>query len=189
MFSYIIYIFIYKKNYQTKLLSISNISYNVNFDAFPCYWWKIFYNTIYMLLWCCGFNHNLLQYASGCACGLAVVRDISPPLNLTSQRYRLYWVKQTINQNNLKFIFTIFMIVPVTAIAEYTDPHCQGKQVIVHLFEWKWTDIADECERFLSKKGYCGVQVSKMHFYIFTNWLSTILELRVSPVRGLKMGH
>ncbi|KAJ8298305.1 hypothetical protein KUTeg_024836, partial [Tegillarca granosa] len=44
--------------------------------------------------------------------------------------------------------------------AAYTDPHCNGKQAIVHLFEWKWTDIADECERFLSKKGYCGVQVS-----------------------------
>ncbi|ESO93717.1 hypothetical protein LOTGIDRAFT_228508 [Lottia gigantea] len=43
---------------------------------------------------------------------------------------------------------------------EYTDPHCNGKQVIVHLFEWKWTDIANECERYLSHKGYCGVQVS-----------------------------
>ncbi|KAJ8298304.1 LOW QUALITY PROTEIN: hypothetical protein KUTeg_024835 [Tegillarca granosa] len=44
--------------------------------------------------------------------------------------------------------------------SEYTDPHCHGRQVIVHLFEWKWTDIADECERFLSRKRYCGVQVS-----------------------------
>ncbi len=24
------------------------------------------------------------------------------------------------------------------------------------MFEWKWSDIADECERFLSKMGYAG---------------------------------
>lgn len=30
----------------------------------------------------------------------------------------------------------------------------------VHLFEWKWTDIASECENFLGAKGYAAVQVS-----------------------------
>ncbi|XP_069131143.1 alpha-amylase-like [Argopecten irradians] len=54
----------------------------------------------------------------------------------------------------------VLAVSALCAQAEYTDPHCSGKQVIVHLFEWKWTDIADECERFLSKKGYCGVQIS-----------------------------
>ena len=43
----------------------------------------------------------------------------------------------------------------------YTDPPCQGdRQVIVHLFEWPWSDIAAECETVLGPKGYCGVQVS-----------------------------
>ena len=40
------------------------------------------------------------------------------------------------------------------------DPHCSGKTAIVHLFEWTWTSIAAECERFLGPVGYCGVQVS-----------------------------
>lgn len=31
---------------------------------------------------------------------------------------------------------------------------------IVHLFEWKWNDIANECEEFLAPRGYGGVQVS-----------------------------
>lgn len=31
---------------------------------------------------------------------------------------------------------------------------------MTHLFEWKWNDIADECERFLGPMGYCGLQVS-----------------------------
>ncbi|XP_064597807.1 pancreatic alpha-amylase-like [Liolophura sinensis] len=35
-----------------------------------------------------------------------------------------------------------------------------GRHVIAHLFEWRWTDIAVECERFLGPTGYCGVQIS-----------------------------
>lgn len=35
-----------------------------------------------------------------------------------------------------------------------------GRNTIVHLFEWKWTDIADECERFLGPRGFAGVQIS-----------------------------
>jgi len=43
----------------------------------------------------------------------------------------------------------------------YGDPHCvNNKQVMVHLFEWKWTDIALECERYLAPNNFCGVQVS-----------------------------
>ena len=32
--------------------------------------------------------------------------------------------------------------------------------VFVHLFEWKWTDIALECESYLGPAGFAGVQVS-----------------------------
>ncbi|XP_028613084.1 pancreatic alpha-amylase-like isoform X2 [Grammomys surdaster] len=35
-----------------------------------------------------------------------------------------------------------------------------GRTAIVHLFEWRWVDIAKECERFLAPKGFGGVQVS-----------------------------
>jgi len=53
----------------------------------------------------------------------------------------------------------IVLIISETNHALY-DPHCNGKTVIVHLFEWRWSSIAEECERFLSNAGYCGVQVS-----------------------------
>ena len=33
-------------------------------------------------------------------------------------------------------------------------------EVFVHLFEWRWTDIARECEVFLGPAGYKGVQIS-----------------------------
>lgn len=43
----------------------------------------------------------------------------------------------------------------------FTRPHfVKGHGGIVQLFEWKWKDIANECEQFLSPKGYGGVQVS-----------------------------
>ncbi|XP_022248559.1 alpha-amylase 1-like isoform X2 [Limulus polyphemus] len=35
-----------------------------------------------------------------------------------------------------------------------------GRTVIVHLFEWTWSAVADECERFLGPAGYAGVQIS-----------------------------
>ncbi|KAL0838998.1 hypothetical protein ABMA28_016995 [Loxostege sticticalis] len=49
--------------------------------------------------------------------------------------------------------------------AAYSDHHDRTNQLpdrstIVHLFEWKWRDIADECERFLAPKGFGGVQIS-----------------------------
>lgn len=34
------------------------------------------------------------------------------------------------------------------------------RSAMVHLFEWKWNDIANECEQFLAPNGYAGVQVS-----------------------------
>lgn len=38
--------------------------------------------------------------------------------------------------------------------------HGAAGDVAVHLFEWKWTDIASECENFLGPAGYAAVQVS-----------------------------
>jgi alpha-amylase len=35
-----------------------------------------------------------------------------------------------------------------------------GRSAMVHLFEWKWADIANECETFLAPNGFAGVQVS-----------------------------
>ena len=34
-----------------------------------------------------------------------------------------------------------------------------GRSAILHLFEWKFSDIGEECERFLAPKGFAGGQV------------------------------
>lgn len=57
----------------------------------------------------------------------------------------------------MKFISVVLLTFVGVSLAQY-DPHWVNNRTgIVHLFEWKWTDIADECERFLAPKGYAGV--------------------------------
>ena len=53
----------------------------------------------------------------------------------------------------------IVAVTSLTGQAFLYEPNCDGKQVMVHLFEWKWTDIATECERYLGPNHFCGVQV------------------------------
>ncbi|XP_046422139.1 alpha-amylase A-like [Neodiprion virginianus] len=57
---------------------------------------------------------------------------------------------------------TLLTLVAIaTADSGTKDPHYwDNHDVMVHLFEWKWSDIADECENFLAPQGYGGVQVS-----------------------------
>lgn len=44
--------------------------------------------------------------------------------------------------------------------AQFNTHFWNGRDGIVHLFEWKWTDIARECENFLAPNGFAGVQIS-----------------------------
>ncbi|KAM5257260.1 pancreatic alpha-amylase isoform 7-T7 [Ctenodactylus gundi] len=44
--------------------------------------------------------------------------------------------------------------------AQYSPHTWSGRTSIVHLFEWRWADIALECERYLAPYGFGGVQVS-----------------------------
>ncbi|XP_013862942.1 alpha-amylase 1 [Austrofundulus limnaeus] len=47
------------------------------------------------------------------------------------------------------------------------NPHIKhGRTSIVHLFEWRWADIAEECERFLGPNGFGGVQISPPNEHI-----------------------
>ncbi|XP_044760752.1 alpha-amylase-like [Coccinella septempunctata] len=46
-------------------------------------------------------------------------------------------------------------------VTSQKNPHfLEDRSTIVHLFEWKWKDIAQECENFLAPHGYAGVQIS-----------------------------
>lgn len=57
----------------------------------------------------------------------------------------------------MKLIVLLSLLFGSTVVSGYHNPHwVAGRSVIVHLFEWKWTDIAKECETFLAPNGYAG---------------------------------
>ncbi|KAJ6223217.1 hypothetical protein RDWZM_001762 [Blomia tropicalis] len=63
-------------------------------------------------------------------------------------------------------VFSLALTIPYQTLASspYSDPHFQhNRKVITHLMQWKFVDIADECERFLGPYGYGGVQVSPVN--------------------------
>ncbi|EFN63696.1 Alpha-amylase 1 [Camponotus floridanus] len=58
----------------------------------------------------------------------------------------------------------VYALTIVSAVLAQKEPHyAPGHDGIVHLFEWKWTDIAAECENFLGPLGYGGVLVSPIN--------------------------
>ncbi|GAB0097241.1 Alpha-amylase [Sergentomyia squamirostris] len=58
-------------------------------------------------------------------------------------------------------LFIVALVTLVSLVQGQFNPNfASGRNVIVHLFEWKWEDIAAECERFLGPNGFAGVQVS-----------------------------
>lgn len=57
-------------------------------------------------------------------------------------------------------LVTILTNKPRQISAQWNPQFKDDRLTIVHLFEWKWDDIAEECERFLGPFGYAGVQVS-----------------------------
>jgi hypothetical protein len=62
--------------------------------------------------------------------------------------------------------------------AQYSPNTQHGQTSIVHLFEWRWADIAKECERYLSLHGFGGVQVSITHsinFIVYCSYGNVIL--------------
>lgn len=60
----------------------------------------------------------------------------------------------------VKFLIAFIAIAIDCAIASKDQHYTPGRSVMVHLFEWKWNDIALECERFLGPNGFAGVQVN-----------------------------
>jgi alpha-amylase len=56
----------------------------------------------------------------------------------------------------------IFLLFSVANIhAQWNPNFVPGRTVMVHLFAWKFSDIAKECVDFLGPRGYAGVQVGK----------------------------
>ncbi|CAG9125505.1 unnamed protein product [Plutella xylostella] len=69
--------------------------------------------------------------------------------------------KKTGQQKIKRMNHVILLLSAVAVATAYKNPYyAPGHSAMVHLFEWKWDDIAAECERFLGPKGFGGVQIS-----------------------------
>jgi len=67
-------------------------------------------------------------------------------------------MKQRLLNSSLALVLPILAALPMHTKAEPTT--------FVHLFEWSWQDIAQECEEYLGPKGYAAVQVSPPNEHI-----------------------
>lgn len=67
-------------------------------------------------------------------------------------------MKQLIMMGQLLLVCLLPLILLVTA--QHNLNQLESRSVIAQMFEWKFDDIAGECERFLGPKGYGAVQVS-----------------------------
>ncbi|XP_067845729.1 pancreatic alpha-amylase-like [Heptranchias perlo] len=54
-------------------------------------------------------------------------------------------------------------------LAQYSPQTLPGRTSIVHLFEWRWVDVAAECEHYLAAHGFGGVQISPPNEHIVLN--------------------
>lgn len=61
----------------------------------------------------------------------------------------------------MKLISGFILLLTFSGIYSQFNTHAWDNRTgIVHLFEWKWKDIANECEQFLAPNGFAGVQVN-----------------------------
>ncbi|KYO23551.1 pancreatic alpha-amylase-like [Alligator mississippiensis] len=65
---------------------------------------------------------------------------------------------ESIIESTMRILFLLATV--ALGWAQYNPNTRPGRTSIVHLFEWSWTDIALECERYLAPNGFGGVQIS-----------------------------
>ena len=65
------------------------------------------------------------------------------------------WSLRRVSSFNINYAFQMKMLCLLavligSAFAQWEPNTAYNRQALVHLFEWKWTDIADECERLVT---------------------------------------
>lgn len=70
---------------------------------------------------------------------------------------------QSVKMTKVSLFFCLTVAVIEHSLAQYKTSHIfEDRSGIIHLFEWTYNDIANECQ-FLGENGYGGVQVSPVH--------------------------
>ncbi|KAM5148861.1 pancreatic alpha-amylase-like [Mantella aurantiaca] len=66
-------------------------------------------------------------------------------------------------------LFVVFAVLTALCGAQFNPNVKCGRTSIVHLFEWRWEDIGEECERYLGPNGFGGVQISPPNENLIVN--------------------
>ena len=74
----------------------------------------------------------------------------------------------------MKLLSSLLAVSSVTRADQWHPAYSDGHDGMVHLFEWHWTTIAEECENFLGPHKFGGVQVKVLNT-IITNDLAASL--------------
>uniref|UniRef100_A0A672K0N3 alpha-amylase n=1 Tax=Sinocyclocheilus grahami TaxID=75366 RepID=A0A672K0N3_SINGR len=69
------------------------------------------------------------------------------------------------------------------SLAQFNANTRNGRTAIVHLFEWRWADIAAECERYLGPNGFGGVQYNSNNKILISYFRSPL------QVRAFQIGY
>ena len=66
--------------------------------------------------------------------------------------------------------FCLIGLFVLTVDGYFGNYYCEdGRDVMVHMFEWKHTEVARECEEYLADAGFCSVQVFFLYFLAMAN--------------------
>lgn len=105
-------------------------------------------------------SHNHIH----CLYNLPICFATSPTIKICRAVYVGVSVSSGVHRVYLKmilfFFFGLFCSMMSFSIGHYNPHYKTNRSVIVHLFKWKFNDIADECEMFLAPNGFSGFQVS-----------------------------
>ncbi|MCU0569829.1 MAG: alpha-amylase family protein [Oculatellaceae cyanobacterium Prado106] len=87
----------------------------------------------------------------------------------------------------VSFLGTVLLILIGNAFraplqASLPPAPAQDAVPFVHLFEWKWTDVALECENFLGQQGYGAVQISPPNEHVLVPEMEYPWWQRYQPV-------
>jgi alpha-amylase len=64
-------------------------------------------------------------------------------------------------------LFLVGVVAPTVPANEVQAQVAAPRTAFVHLFEWRWKDVARECETYLGPKGYAAVQVSPPNEHVW----------------------
>ncbi|XP_061489842.1 alpha-amylase 1-like isoform X2 [Rhineura floridana] len=101
-----------------------------------------------------------IQVTSGALHGVTRLRLVKRTRTFFSEECRRLLRRTSQSaKDNMKSLLLLLVAAFGLCWSQYKSSPTPVRTSIVHLFEWRWVDVALECERYLAPNGFAGVQV------------------------------